>query len=492
MNQKHGQARLPYRMAAAVLAAALFVGACAGGGGGGSGPPPVEPPPPPPPPEPVVVETVPGLDALRGRIDAAGGSNGMLTVFDSASFTHGSQMLQILQAENVPDERVEFTGQGIVIADFMHWNRTGTEDVWADLRERTRVAGIPKLVPTSRNGSAEAIGGDDILWVIPAGNTHDDAEGGDRDFWRADHPYWAEHNNPAVWDNAIAAFETGKVLAAGHVRETADGHEPFEVEVACGAAKDWCFRMVVQDAWDTIDITGGSTATMRLSAIGYYLSQLFDGADAIVATLNACAIDIGEPGIDDEYGRGIPSVDCPEVRDAEVREAEESVAAFPAPSALDDLLLAGTDPGFAGFARARGGRTDGTGRAGGTWTGGAVQWTASAGFGPAGLGVASSFVSVRREPFAEVGVRRALAGAGPHRLYAAASYGRENGGMDARVARAGVQYAREGRRAAVSVYAGWREVRAEFGLPGYAFAGAEPVRVRTGGAEVRVAFGARF
>ena len=181
------------------------------------------------------------------------------------------------------------------------------------------------------------IGSHSILWIGAAGNTHQSGVDGDRDFWRADHPTFVRV--PRWWSNHMAAFDTGKALIATVATRDGDGFAPFEPVVSCGDARRACFA-VAQNEDERLST---SWATGELAIAGYYVFQLFEDVGDVVATLKACAIDAGEPGVDDEFGLGVVSLACDEVEDREVRTATASLLALPG--------LAGAGPA-AGFGSA--------------------------------------------------------------------------------------------------------------------------------------------
>ena len=53
--------------------------------------------------------------------------------------------------------------------------------------------------------------------------------------------------------------------------------------------------------------------------------QLYDRAEQVVKTLKECAEDIGEPGVDAEFGLGLSSLACERVESAEVLTASSSL-----------------------------------------------------------------------------------------------------------------------------------------------------------------------
>ena len=70
---------------------------------------------------------------------------------------------------------------------------------------------------------------------------------------------------------------------------------------------------------------GTSYAAPVVDAAMYYLRQVEDDAAEVVSILGQCAIDIGAPGVDEEFGLGALNVNCAPVANREAKAAVESV-----------------------------------------------------------------------------------------------------------------------------------------------------------------------
>ena len=260
---------------------------CAGGGSRSHPPGPPNPPPEPPPPP----ETLAGGGELRSRIEAAGGFQGTLVLFDEAGSGHAEAMRQSFLKEGVPGDRI-----GIPAPHFRRDDSIEVflrDDEWADMRAETLVVAIPLLVPFDMGDDAQLIAAHGILWVAAAGNTHQRGVGGDRDLWREDHPLWVAR--PGDWSAHIAVFATGKAMIATVATRDGDGFAPVDPVASCGDARHACFA-VAQNEGERLST---SWATGKVAVAGYYVFQLFGDVADVVATLKACAIDAGEPGMDD-------------------------------------------------------------------------------------------------------------------------------------------------------------------------------------------------
>ena len=479
---------MPDNRRRAVRLSALLVlwalAACAGGGSRSYPAPvpaPVPEPEPPPPPE-----TLAGGGALRSRIEAAGGFQGMLVLFDEAGSGHAEAMRQSFLKEGVPVHRI-----GIPAPHFRRDDSIEVflrDDEWADMRAETLVVAIPLLTALGQDGAPDLIAAHGILWVAAAGNTHQRGVDGDRDFWREDHPTFVRV--PKVWSIHMGVFATGKGLIATVATRDGDGFAPSEGVVSCGDARHACFA-VAQNEGKRLST---SWATGKLAVAGYYVFQLFADVADVVATLKACAIDAGEPGVDDEFGLGVASLACDEVEDAEVRTASASLLVRWGSPALDRLLgsVPQSGPSFdagAVFADRRGrplarlGASYGFGRGG-------LALAAGRTFTP--LGATTSLTPRRPGTYLAAAGRWRLTGNAGGGLYAAASTGRAGGPLSPRASRTGLLYQRSEEGIAWSAYAGRAWHRAAIGIPGHREAGRGRSRAAVAGWEARLVLRWRF
>ena len=225
----------------------------------------------------------------------------MKVVLTGNSFSHGISDVKI------PSENIVFFEMFDEYSEGYEYNNKGlmllNSGRYEDVRLASRVAQVPYLVPFVGDRDASRIARNNILFVISAGNT---ASAEDRrDVWSRQHPFWefSQGGSMRYYANALAVYKTGKVIAATSATETKEGDiVPLRRVVQCGDIAEWCFT-VLPEAYT-------SDASARLAAMSFYLAQLYPTAEEIVETLNACAIDIGEPGIDREFGRGLANISC--------------------------------------------------------------------------------------------------------------------------------------------------------------------------------------
>ena len=456
----------------APAALALLLWGCAGAPGGSMIAGPL-PEPEPPPPEP---ETFAGREALKSRIEAAGGFEGMIALFDGPTSGHGQGVRQVMIDEGVPPDRIEFP-ELTHVTEIRQFNLERN----ADLRKRTRVAHVPFLTPLGEDDDPDVIAAHNIVWSIAAGSKRH----GDRNLWHPDHPHWTGSSAPCcgnAYENHMEAFATGKALIATYVhRDGEGGYTVIDGIASCGEARDACFAV-----GQPMDEDGGtSSASAKLAAAAFYVFQLYEKAEEVVDTLKECAEDIGEPGVDSEFGLGVLSLACARVENAEVLTASSSlVVRWDAP-ALEGLLYPRPGPGL----RVRASRwiagRDGLplARLGAQYGVGPMDLSLSAGRGRAPLGVGSRYVHARPAAYAETAAGWRLFGQDGRDLRAVLSLGRGGGSLSPRMWRAGLVWRGSSPGWSWSAYSGRSRAEARIGIPGHREAGRARSLARAGGWE---------
>lgn len=233
---------------------------------------------------------------------------------------HGLHMQGIITGMGVPLEKTVFRGWfgGYTIRkgnDGLQRFTSGNDE---ELRKKTRVVHVPYFLPFGGPGDLERIQQQDRIVFVTATNNMDRQMQGDRDIYNTNHRGWHLPNDPETeragrkaYQEALKIHKTDKVIAATSARVTEEGEiEPNINVVTCGDIKETCFTMVPAQYT--------STASARLSAIAFYLAQFWETPEEIVEVLRKCAVDIGEPGVDREYGSGMVNLLCPEVLRKEI------------------------------------------------------------------------------------------------------------------------------------------------------------------------------
>ena len=226
-------------------------------------------------------------------------------------------MQNTMTAAGIPEESIVFfKAFRTATSTYNIGLRMFTSDDWAWLHEAARVVHLPAFGPLTGNEDPARVADGNTLFVLAAGNMRESFEG-DRDLYNINHPT-RSHPDPRSdrarkewYRNLLDVYNTGKSIAATTARVTESGAiEPNEYVVSCGDIKESCFTIIPRH--------NTSSASARLAAMSWYLFQFWETPEEVLETLSVCAIDIGESGIDREYGKGMVNLLCPRVLKKEV------------------------------------------------------------------------------------------------------------------------------------------------------------------------------
>ncbi len=246
-----------------------------------------------------------------------------LVIGDDLETFHGVDMRNIMTIAGIPEKNIVFFE---MFAGFRLGHNTGlnmfVSDEWTWLREAARVAHLPLLGPFTGHESHSLVAGiTNVLFVTAAGNMRTYWHG-DRDLYNSNHVGWSSSDpemrqvRKEAYQGLLDVHRTDRVIAATSARITDSGDvHPNEGVVKCGDIKESCYTMTPH--------SNTSSASARLSAIAFYLSQFWETPEEVVDVLNECVIDVGEPGVDREYGRGVVNLLCPRVLKKEIEVVAE-------------------------------------------------------------------------------------------------------------------------------------------------------------------------
>ncbi len=434
-----------------------------------------------------------------------------------------------------PDALEELIASGGVEAIFEELEHLGrapgiflTRATWEAHRLRTKVVVMPFGPVFNRPGDGSLIAGRNMLFVASIGNViADESRPFDKNSfvrnwytpgWCSDREsverrtgrgnFYCDLLNDAqlarIFRNLREA--QGKALYAtwGDIK---DGEvAPYPFAVSCGEAKNDCFTVILPpehrgrriESFEDMAryAVGTSFASPALGSYLFYLSQLWDDAGEVRRVLDECAIDVGEPGIDREFGRGVASADCPQVAKRERATARASVSLdvrSPLMNARDAVMPTTEARGPLSFraARPRGGAraplrfsfassarqrvvpeiylAEGILGAGVTkrfTTGESISLSFGQGYDT--LAASSSLAGPgRRGSFMEVGVRKPLLVRRDTLVELSGSYGRTNDDMRLRVFRAGLRSVHHKGNHSVAFGLAYARAAGSLGIPGY-------------------------
>ena len=239
---------------------------------------------------------------------------------------HGERVLRIILGTfnrnkgGIPEKNIMF------FQDFGHYafsSNQGLMQFVSDrqrvLRNATKVVHIPYLTPLTEQDDVTRVAASSCLFVLSASNMRDYFNS-NRNLYNSNHPVWQGAGgrglNKRHYQNVLDVYNTGKVIAATSAKVTEAGEiEPFDFVVPCGDIKESCFTLAPEQA------TSASSA--RLAAMSFYLAQFWETPEEVIDVLSDCSVDVGEPGVDREYGRGLANLLCPRVLQKEVAVVQE-------------------------------------------------------------------------------------------------------------------------------------------------------------------------
>ena len=271
-----------------------------------------------------------GMRDLIGRVTDSGGHRGKLIISEldigeAFEGSHAQQTVYVnMKEEGVPAANIHVHGPGIT-----NWRVLGPHSILtypdnAALRAETLVVNR-SVLPAFNVLDAEHIPAHNIIFVAGAGNLDTDIRACDptdpriRDLWRPDHSHWTgipvgeDTDVPDycgsdfrwIYTATMDAVRTGKALMATAAVRNEDGTVVPDTDVMmCGDTKEQCFAV------EQSGITSASAAD--LSSAVFHLFQTYEDAEDVVRALKSCATDIGEPGVDREFGHGLVDFRCAE------------------------------------------------------------------------------------------------------------------------------------------------------------------------------------
>ena len=153
----------------------------------------------------------------------------------------------------------------------------------------------------------------DAIIVAAAGNPDEgNAQGADSAarYLTPSHAHWSGPQGRSWWRRAITLMERGHLIVARASIPDEDGWQ-HDTSIHCGATAQWCYTVPARPKG-----LGEGSTSKAATLLASLLTFLNAFAREPLTLLNACAIDIGTPGIDPVFGRGLVTADCPEITEA--------------------------------------------------------------------------------------------------------------------------------------------------------------------------------
>ncbi len=450
-------------------------------------------------------ESFPGQKGLSVLLEATGSFEGKIFLQDSPiPGPHAEQMFDTL-AQSVPKEHI-LTFEGV--EGSIH-KIEEMERGWASVdhaeemkKHGVRVVHVPTLWHhnahhSRREAALQVLKSQDILAVYAAGNFTTIPP----DIYRQDSPYWG---NPPPWDENARKlpeyqvveefFQEGHAIMANFAIRKPETFEDFvswalksmdkedlqemyyaaegeyirhPLTVRFGALREYGFSVSLKEKrvqWNRDErwyIPGTSDASAHVAVFAFYLYQLWDTTKEVVEVMQQTATDIGEPGVDEEFGWGLINADHPLIWNRAVQRLEESLEVYLfADVTLEQAITVAEDNldvfYHIGEDKREIGLTFGTHKT-------TVAFAAGSTASP--FGVSSRFLQ-QRNTAAQIGVRYSFTDT----FSITGIYGRsKHEDFDVNKGSIGVDYQKHflGDTGEFSLYAGHRSIWGSLGLPGY-------------------------
>ena len=229
-----------------------------------------------------------------------------------------------------------------------------------------------------------------------------------------------------------------------------------------------------------------SIASAHLSAFAFYLFQLWDTTAEVVEVMQKTAIDIGEPGPDEEFGWGLINADHPIIWNKSIERLQQSLSfCLLEDIALEEVITI-TQRGFDLFYDANSNKKE----IGLTYGKDKTALALTIGSASDPFGLSSRFLEKQRNSFVQCGLRHSLT----ENISLISVFGHSEQ-EDARIHKGslGVSYRNHfSEKGYLSLYTGYRTIWGTLGLPGHEVVNAKKVPFALRMPELRTSFNWTF
>lgn len=313
-------------------------------------------------------EIFPGQTPLSTLLNANGGFKGKIYLHDDMDSEHGKIMLKML-TRSVPREsvithkNVYFIPQGPLrngkpdpsfLPGFYTKEGKRIKDGASVRVMHAPYGGYNMSLFPNEEDVLQMLKNYNILIVYAAGNSDSSLQ---LDIYQPDNPLWGneyDYGNGirrrlAEYHEVEQYFQGGHAIMATHAvkkpktfdefaffaygseRDEKDLENMYQnsgeyirhpLNARFGALKEYGFTVLFAlGDWSS----GTSNASAHVAAFAFYLCQLWDTTAEVLEVMQKTAIDIGEPGVDEEFGWGLINANHPIIWDRAMKRLEESL-----------------------------------------------------------------------------------------------------------------------------------------------------------------------
>ena len=305
-----------------------------------------------------------GQENLSAILGMSGGFNGKIILIDFPNTNHEKCMLFNL-TQLAPS-------QNVITPEEMNYN-VATESFWEALErgmkeDSIRVIHSPDTFHIHANTKAaesklQVLKNGDGLAVYGSGNISSFPH---FDIFHPEDPYWSGSSPTKTeagkeYQDLEAFFQSGHVIMSSYAMEKPATYEKFRQRILphlidkmggiesikemyqnagryiryptlirLGDLKEYGFTVLltghVVDCGERSAIPSASYASSHVAVFAFYLFQLWDTTAEVVEVMQKTAIDIGKPGVDEEFGWGLINADHPIIWDRSVKRLQQSLS----------------------------------------------------------------------------------------------------------------------------------------------------------------------
>ena len=450
-------------------------------------------------------EIFPGQTPLSTLLSANGGFKGKIFLHDDIDSGHGEVMLKMLTRsvprESVMAHEVYFIPRGPLQngkpdPSFLPGFYTKKEGKRIKDGASVRVIHKPVVgyaIPGSLNeeGILQILKNHDILIVYGAGNFGSSPH---LDMYQPDNPLWGgeyEYGGGIrvklpEYHEVERHFQGGHAIMATHAvkkpktfgefasfaysskKSKKDLESMYQnsgeyirhpLNARFGALKEYGFTVLFAlGDWTW----GTSNASAHVAAFAFYLCQLWDTTAEVLEVMQKTAIDIGEPGVDEEFGWGLINANHPIIWDRAAKKLEESLEVCLFEDISFEQAITTSEKSFDIFHHIESGKRE----LGVVFGNNKTKIAFAAGSTARPFGISSNFLQQRNASIHQIGVRHSIA----KNLFVAGIYGQsKQEDVTLKKGSIGLGYRKHfsDSSGTLSLYADHRSVWGSLGLPGY-------------------------
>lgn len=449
-------------------------------------------------------EPFPGQRSLSILLKRTEGFSGKIFLHDFPdSSTHEERMLSTLNRSVPRKNIIAFKGvqEARKVAGIPVKKQGWTSGYYAKKMKENgvRVIHVPTrwhhtATPTERAGKIQALKSQDLLAVYAAGNFGTLPH---LDIYHPDDPYWGSKPPKSArrrtYQEVAQLFQSGHAIMANYAirkpatlddfvkwsfnkrnknelkkaYQNAGTYVRHPLSARFGDLKAHGFTVSTEKQSTRWNKKGfaltTSDASAHVAAFAFYLRQLWDTTAEVLTVMQETAIDIGEPGIDEEFGWGLINVHHLTIWSKAIKRLEESLEfCLLEDVALEKAVTTAKKEGLDLFHSIESGKRE----IGLIFSKNKTKFAVATGTTASPFGLSSRFLQQQQTTVAQLGIQHSFT----DNISVIGIYGRsrhEDFGVHKGSLGVGYQKHFSDDKGNISLYVGHRSIWGTFGIPGY-------------------------